>query len=80
MTQSKNKVKTVCQNIGQHYLWFTDNKSNLLGPLDDFAVDLEQVGPLKSLVAEVLVVEVAVVHDGGVQSLCVLLDDLMVEV
>ena len=54
--------------------------TNLLRPLHDFAVDLEQIGPLQGLVAEVLIVEVSVVDDGGVQTLGVALDDRVVEV
>ena len=46
---------------------------HVLRPLDDAAVDAEQVGALEGLEAEVVVVEVAVVDDLGVELLGVLL-------
>ena len=56
-----------------------DAHEHVLRPLHHLPVDLEQVAPLERLEAEVLVGEVAVVDDGGVEAVGVLLDDLVVE-
>ena len=47
----------------------------MLRPLHRLAVDLEQVGLLEGLEAEIVVVEVAVVDDGGVEAVRVGPDD-----
>lgn len=47
---------------------------HLLWSLRNLSVDAEQVGPLKSLETEVLVLEVTVVDDSGVELLGVLRD------
>ena len=57
---------------------YQDFKKYLLRPLNDFPVDLKQVGSLKCLVSKILVVEVAVVDDGRVQTFGILLDDVVV--
>jgi len=44
----------------------------VLGALDDLLVAAQQVRTFEGLEAEVVVVEVAVVDDGGVQALLVL--------
>jgi hypothetical protein len=42
---------------------------HVLRTLDDLAVDLEKVGSLQSLKAEVLVLKISVVDNGGVKLL-----------
>lgn len=55
----------------------SDTHDHVLGTLGGAAIDAEKVGPLEGLEAEVVVVEVAVVDDGGVEDFGVLLDDLV---
>ena len=50
---------------------------HVLRSLGDLAIKTEQVGALQSLEAEVLVVEVSVVDDGGVQLICMFHDDIV---
>ena len=45
-----------------------DAHQQVLGALDDLAVDAEQVRALQGLVPEVVVVEVTIVHDLGVEA------------
>ena len=49
-----------------------DAHEQVLGALHDLAVDAEEVRSLQSLVAEVIVVKVAVVHDLGIETVGVL--------
>ena len=53
-----------------------DAHQHLLRAFGHFAVELEQVGALERLESEVVVAEIAVVDDGGVQLFGVGLDDL----
>ena len=50
---------------------------HLLRSLGNFPVDLEQIRPFKSFETKILVAEIAVVDDGGVETVRVLLDDLV---
>ena len=52
-----------------------DAHQHVLRSLDDGTVHLDQVGALESLEAEEVVVEVAIVHDRGIEPLAVLLDE-----
>ena len=54
-----------------------DTHDHVLGTLGGAAIDTEKVGTLEGLEAKVVVVEVAVVDDGGVKDLGVVLDDLV---
>ena len=54
-----------------------DAHEHVLGTLGDLAVDLEQVGLLQSLEAEVVELKVTVVHNGGVEGVLVLHDDVV---
>ena len=51
--------------------------NHLLGSLCWAAIDAEEIGTLKSLETEVVVVKVAIVDDGGVEHFGVVLDDLV---
>ncbi len=50
----------------------------MLGALGDLAAYLEQVAALEGLEPEILVLEVPLVDDGGVEAILVLLNDLVV--
>lgn len=55
-----------------------NSHQHMLGPLYDFAVDLEQITPLQSFEAKVLVAEIAVVDNSRVQTIRVCHDDFVV--
>ena len=57
-----------------------DTHDHVLGALGNLAVDLEEVGFLQGLEAKVIVLEVAVMDDGGVEAVLVGHDDLVVPI
>ena len=54
-----------------------DPHQHLLRALSYLSIDLEEVGPLQSLVAEVIVVPISLVVDRGLQLFVVCLDYLV---
>jgi hypothetical protein len=54
-----------------------DPHQHLLWTLCNLSIDLEEIGPLQSLEAKVVVVPISPVLDGGFQLFVVCLDDLV---